>query len=47
MQPERLEVFSTLKEVTGFIDVQASHENFTDLHYFRNLEVIGGRLHAE
>lgn len=43
MDPSVLEVFSTLKEITGFINIQATHENFTSLHYFRNLEVIGGR----
>lgn len=47
MSPDKLEVFSTLKEITGFLDIQASHENFTDLRYFRNLEVIGGRQHVE
>ncbi|XP_044271495.1 epidermal growth factor receptor isoform X2 [Tribolium madens] len=43
MHPDRLEVFSTLKEVTGYINVQAYHSDFTNLSYFRNLEVIGGR----
>uniref|UniRef100_A0A182WA18 receptor protein-tyrosine kinase n=1 Tax=Anopheles minimus TaxID=112268 RepID=A0A182WA18_9DIPT len=43
MDPERLEVFSTVKEITGFINIQAHHENFTTLNYFRNLEVVGGR----
>ena len=43
MHPDRLEVFSTLKEVTGYINIQGYHEEFTNLSYFRNLEVIGGR----
>lgn len=43
MHPDRLEVFSTLKEVTGFIDIQATHPDFKNLSYFRNLEIIGGR----
>ncbi|XP_055700755.1 epidermal growth factor receptor isoform X1 [Phlebotomus papatasi] len=43
LHPDRLEVFSTLKEVTGYINIQADHEHFTNLSYFRNLEVIGGR----
>lgn len=43
MHPDRLEVFSTLKEITGFINIQAYHEDFKNLSYFRNLEVIGGR----
>ncbi|XP_064475004.1 epidermal growth factor receptor-like isoform X2 [Ornithodoros turicata] len=47
MDPNRLEVFSTLKEVTGFVNIQASHPNFTSLRYFRNLEIIGGRTLTE
>ncbi|CAG7730524.1 unnamed protein product [Allacma fusca] len=43
MEPSQLEVFSTLKEVAGYINIQASHPNFTSLSYFRNLETIGGR----
>ncbi|XP_046400809.1 epidermal growth factor receptor isoform X2 [Ischnura elegans] len=43
MHPDRLEVFSTLKEVTEHVNIQASHPAFTNLSYFRNLEVIGGR----
>ena len=43
LSPERLEVFSSLKEVTGYINIQADHPEFTNLSYFRNLEVIGGR----
>lgn len=43
LNPERLEVFSTLREVTGYINIQADHEAFMNLSYFRNLEVIGGR----
>lgn len=43
MHPDRLEVFSTLREVTGFINIQGDHAAFTNLSYFRNLEVIGGR----
>lgn len=44
MHPDRLEVFSTLKEITGFLDIQAEHPEFKNLSYFRNLEVIGGRI---
>ncbi|XP_037903590.1 epidermal growth factor receptor isoform X2 [Hermetia illucens] len=43
MHPDRLEVFSTVKEVTGFIDIQGEHPDFKNLSYFRNLEVIHGR----
>jgi len=35
MHPDRLEVFSTLKEVTGYINIQGSHEDFKNLSYFR------------
>ncbi|KAF5302681.1 hypothetical protein FQA39_LY10177 [Lamprigera yunnana] len=43
MHPDRLEVFSTLKEITGFLNIQAYHSDFKNLSCFRNLEVIGGR----
>ncbi|XP_065160350.1 epidermal growth factor receptor isoform X2 [Atheta coriaria] len=43
MHPDQLEVFSTLKEVTGFINIQGNHSAFKNLSYFRNLEIIGGR----
>lgn len=35
MHPDRLEVFSTLKEVTGYISIQGSHSDFKNLSYFR------------
>ncbi len=47
MDPERLEVFSTVKEITGYLNIQAHHERFTDLRAFRNLEIIGGRTTYE
>lgn len=47
MDPERLNIFKTLKEVTGHINIQAYHENFTDLSYFENLKTIGGRALTE
>jgi len=43
LHPDRLEVFSTLKEITGYLNIQGDHESFRNLSYFRNLEVIGGR----
>ena len=43
MDPSKLEVLSTVKEITGFLNIQAHHPNFTNLNAFRNLEVIGGR----
>ncbi|KZS10602.1 putative Epidermal growth factor receptor [Daphnia magna] len=47
LHPDRLEIFSTLQEITGFINVQASHPDFKNLSYFRNLETIGGRQLTE
>lgn len=35
MHPDRLEVFSSLKEITGYINIQASHPDFKNLSYFR------------
>ncbi|KAG5675685.1 hypothetical protein PVAND_005570 [Polypedilum vanderplanki] len=43
INPDKLEVFSTVKEITGYLNIQGYHEQFTNLSYFRNLEVIGGR----
>lgn len=43
MHPDRLEIFSTLREITGYINIQGYHPEFTNLTYFRNLKVIGGR----
>ncbi|CAG0915353.1 unnamed protein product [Notodromas monacha] len=42
MHPDRLEVFSSLRRVTGFISIQANHPAFKNLSYFRNLEEIKG-----
>lgn len=47
MHPDKLEVFSTLKEITGYLNIQGDHKDFTNLSYFRNLEVIGGRTLTE
>ncbi|XP_030369011.1 epidermal growth factor receptor isoform X2 [Scaptodrosophila lebanonensis] len=43
MHPDRLEVFSTVKEITGYLDIQGVHPAFKNLSYFRNLEIIHGR----
>ena len=43
MSPSRLEILSSVKEITGYLNIQAHHENFTNLNAFRNLEIIGGR----
>ncbi|XP_055943820.1 epidermal growth factor receptor-like [Argiope bruennichi] len=47
MHPNELEVFSTLKEVTGFVNIQATHPDFRNLSFFRNLEIIDGRQLTE
>lgn len=47
MHPSKLEALSSLKEITGYISIQASHPEFTDLSFLRNLEVIGGRETTE
>ncbi|KAL9912330.1 epidermal growth factor receptor isoform 2-T2 [Glossina fuscipes fuscipes] len=43
MHPDRMEVFSTVKEITGYLDIEGAHPDFKNLSYFRNLEVIHGR----
>ena len=47
MHPDKLEVFRTLKEITGYLNIQGDHKDFKNLSYFRNLEVIGGRTLTE
>ncbi|RLU25658.1 hypothetical protein DMN91_001815 [Ooceraea biroi] len=47
MHPDKLEVFRTLKEITGYLNIQGDHPDFKNLSYFRNLEVIGGRTLTE
>uniref|UniRef100_A0A8C4P1I8 Receptor protein-tyrosine kinase n=1 Tax=Dicentrarchus labrax TaxID=13489 RepID=A0A8C4P1I8_DICLA len=43
MDPERLNVFRTVKEITGYLNIQSWPENMTDLSVFSNLATIGGR----
>ena len=43
MHPRELEVFNTLTEITGYINIQAYHPDFRNLSFLRNLETIGGR----
>ena len=47
MDPVKLEVLTSLHEITGYLNIQAHHENFTNLEAFRNLEIIGGRTLTE
>lgn len=43
VKPSELEVFSDVKEVTGYVMIQSSHPEFTNLSFLRNLETIRGR----
>jgi len=43
MPVKLLSLLETVKEVTDFVLVQASHPQFRSLSFLRNLEVINGR----
>uniref|UniRef100_A0A3B4VK92 Receptor protein-tyrosine kinase n=1 Tax=Seriola dumerili TaxID=41447 RepID=A0A3B4VK92_SERDU len=43
MDPDRLNVFRTVKEITGYLNIQSWPENMTDLSVFSSLATIGGR----
>ncbi|CAB1414015.1 unnamed protein product [Pleuronectes platessa] len=43
LDPERLNAFRTVKEITGFLNIQSWPENMTDLSVFSSLATIGGR----
>uniref|UniRef100_A0A3Q3F2E7 receptor protein-tyrosine kinase n=1 Tax=Labrus bergylta TaxID=56723 RepID=A0A3Q3F2E7_9LABR len=43
LDPELLNVFRTVKEITGYLNIQSWPENMTDLSVFSNLATIGGR----
>ncbi|XP_023030830.1 epidermal growth factor receptor isoform X1 [Drosophila willistoni] len=43
LHPDRLEVFSTVKEITGYLNIEGVHADFKNLSCFRNLEIIHGR----
>ncbi|XP_019747186.1 receptor tyrosine-protein kinase erbB-4 isoform X2 [Hippocampus comes] len=43
LDPARLNVFRTVKEITGYLNIQSWPENMTDLSVFSNLATIGGR----
>ncbi|XP_024291711.1 epidermal growth factor receptor isoform X1 [Oncorhynchus tshawytscha] len=43
MDPARLEVFKTVREITGYLLIQNWPENMTSLSPFENLEIIRGR----
>ncbi|TWW63961.1 Receptor tyrosine-protein kinase erbB-4 [Takifugu flavidus] len=41
LDPERLNVFRTVREITGYLNIQAWPQNMTDLAVFSNLATIG------
>ncbi|XP_029370417.1 receptor tyrosine-protein kinase erbB-4 [Echeneis naucrates] len=43
LDPERLNVFRTVREITGYLNIQSWPENMTDLGVFSSLATIGGR----
>ncbi|KAK1795390.1 hypothetical protein P4O66_010567 [Electrophorus voltai] len=43
MDPEKLDYFKTVKEITGFLVIQSWPENLNSLSPFENLEIIRGR----
>lgn len=47
MDPKELEILSTVEEVTGYIDIRASHPRLANLSFLGNLEVIGGESLTE
>ena len=44
MHPSRLSVLGSVREVRGYVMVQASHPDFTDLSFLGNLSVIQGHV---
>uniref|UniRef100_A0A1A8FXQ1 Receptor protein-tyrosine kinase n=2 Tax=Nothobranchius korthausae TaxID=1143690 RepID=A0A1A8FXQ1_9TELE len=43
LDPEKLNVFRTIREITGYLNIQSWPDNMTDLSVFSNLATIGGR----
>ncbi|KAL7991457.1 hypothetical protein Chor_015713, partial [Crotalus horridus] len=43
IDPQNLHVFQTVREITGFLNIQSWPENMTDFSVFSNLVTIGGR----
>eukprot|EP00057_Strongylocentrotus_purpuratus_P026898 XP_011681372.1 PREDICTED: receptor tyrosine-protein kinase erbB-4 isoform X1 [Strongylocentrotus purpuratus] len=43
IDPSALEIFRTVKQITGYLSVQGLHQHFTNLSMFSNLERIDGR----
>ncbi|KAM8858220.1 receptor tyrosine-protein kinase erbB-4 isoform 1-T1 [Synchiropus picturatus] len=43
LDPEKLNIFRTVREITGYLNIQSWPDNMTDLSVFSNLATIGGR----
>ena len=43
MDMREMDRFRTVKEITGYLMVQARHQLFRNFSYFSSLEVISGR----
>ncbi|XP_075036420.1 receptor tyrosine-protein kinase erbB-4 isoform X1 [Mixophyes fleayi] len=43
LDPEKLNIFRTVREITGYLNIQSWPKNMTDLSVFSNLVSIGGR----
>ncbi|XP_034412013.1 epidermal growth factor receptor [Cyclopterus lumpus] len=43
LEPSQLDVFKTVKEITGYLLIQTWPENMTSLSPFENLEIVRGR----
>ncbi|ELW72711.1 Receptor tyrosine-protein kinase erbB-4 [Tupaia chinensis] len=44
IDPEKLNIFRTVREITGFLNIQSWPPNMTDFSVFSNLVTIGGRV---
>nr|XP_005995659.1 PREDICTED: receptor tyrosine-protein kinase erbB-4 isoform X1 [Latimeria chalumnae] len=44
LDPEKLNVFRTVREITGFLNIQSWPKNMSDFNVFSNLVTIGGRV---
>ncbi|KAM3621018.1 uncharacterized protein V6R79_005030 [Siganus canaliculatus] len=43
LNPEKLKIFNTVREITGVLSIQSWPENMSDLSVFSNLQTIQGR----
>ncbi|XP_060754450.1 receptor tyrosine-protein kinase erbB-4-like [Neoarius graeffei] len=43
LDPERLNVFRAVRQITGYLNIQSWPENMTDFGVFSNLATLGGR----